>query len=70
MQRMFIWRGWGILPVLYTVVAFVLVMSLESAQTSPSNLPFAMETRLLIAGIATRFTGMDVNRSVPGELGR
>lgn len=57
-SQVIIWRGWGILPVLYTLGAFVLVMV-------SGDLPFAMGTGLAVAALATWFTGVALNRTLP-----
>ncbi|MFC4224517.1 hypothetical protein [Lysinibacter cavernae] len=62
---MIIWRGWGILAVIYAAAAFVTERLLIDAFNPGGELPFVFGFGLLLAGVATWFTGVALNRNMP-----
>lgn len=62
---MIIWRGWGFLAFLYACAAFVMVMRVTDALVPGGNLPFLFGSGLLLAAVATWFTGLVLNQSGP-----
>ncbi len=70
---MLIWQGWGILPVLYAVAAVVVAVWLESLGLPQSSFAIVACCVLLLAAVATWFTGVALNRialsvgSAPGR---
>lgn len=62
---MIIWRGWGILAVIYAAVAMMLFAGLGSTLVSPTALPFLIAIGLIGAAVATWFTGIAMNRTAP-----
>jgi hypothetical protein len=64
---MLIWRGWGIIPVLYIVVAVVVSALLESFVIPRSAFGVVLSGLVLVAAVATWFTGVAINRDRPGR---
>ena len=62
---MIIWRGWGFLAFLYAFAAFAMVMMVTDALVPGGNLPFLFGSGLLLAAVATWFTGLLLNQSGP-----
>lgn len=62
---MIIWRGWGVLAVLYAFAAMILFTGVGSQILPSEVLPFSAALGLAVAAIATWFTGIALNRSGP-----
>lgn len=64
---MIIWKGWGIIPVLYALLAAVLaaVIGTDLFHLPKSAFPIALGILLLLASAATWFSGVAMNRSNP-----
>ncbi|GAB3597652.1 hypothetical protein [Microbacterium tumbae] len=62
---MIIWRGWGILAIVYALVAMILFAGLASTVLPEGALPFSIAIGLIIAAAATWFTGDAMNRTRP-----
>jgi len=62
---MIIWRGWGIITVLYALAALVISSVLKKEVLPGSFPPVSFGILLLLAAIATWFTGTSLNRTRP-----
>ncbi|WP_336653338.1 MULTISPECIES: hypothetical protein [unclassified Leucobacter] len=64
---MIIWKGWGIIPVLYALLAAVLaaVIGTDLFGIPKSAFPILLGLSLLLAAVATWFSGVAMNRSNP-----
>lgn len=62
---MVIWRGWGILAFAYVAVAMIVCLGAASSAVDEKYLPFTAAGGLLVAAIATWFTGYALNVSGP-----
>lgn len=60
-----IWRGWGILPVLYLVAALILTGLLVSLGLPQSSFGIVFFGLGLLAAVATWFTGVAINQNRP-----
>lgn len=58
----FIWRGWGILVVLYALAALVVGTVIRNAVGRGSRAGVTIGICEVVAGVAVRFTGMRLNR--------
>lgn len=60
---MIIWRGWGVLAVLYLIAAVLL-----ATVTGPGDrYPLMFAIWVALAGVATWFTGVRLNRKGPSQ---
>lgn len=62
---MVIWRGWGVLAFIYVAFAMIFCLGAASTVVPGSALPFTAATGLLLAAVATWFTGMALNVKGP-----
>ncbi|MBN8883199.1 MAG: hypothetical protein J0H73_12910, partial [Salana multivorans] len=62
---MIIWRGWGVLAFVYAAVGMILFAGVASTLVPESVLPFTIGIGLLLAAVATWFTGIALNRTSP-----
>lgn len=60
-----IWRGWGVLAFVYAAVGMILFAGVASTLVPESVLPFTIGIGLLLAAVATWFTGIALNRTSP-----
>lgn len=62
---MIIWRGWGVLAVVYTAVAIMLCVGLPSSMLDGRWIPLSAGVGLAAAAAATWFTGRALNVNRP-----
>lgn len=62
---MIIWHGWGILAVIYGVLAMVLGMWIDEQFPDASQALHPVSLALLVAAAATWFTGKALNKTSP-----
>lgn len=65
MGVMVVWQGWGIIGVLYAVAAFFVSMFFEFEVFPGSQFSIWFGITLLLAAVATWFTGVSMNRRRP-----
>jgi ABC-type transport system involved in cytochrome bd biosynthesis fused ATPase/permease subunit len=62
---MVIWRGWGVLAFIYAAVAMILFAGAASSLVPDTALPLTVAIGMIIAAVATWFTGNTMNRVAP-----
>lgn len=62
---MVIWRGWGVLAFIYAALAMIFCLGAASTVVPGSALPFTAAIGLLLAAVATWFTGRALNVTGP-----
>ncbi len=62
---MIIWQGWGILAVAYVFLAAMLFGGVGSSFLPESAIPYSVAIGMLLAAVATWFTGIRMNRTGP-----